>query len=126
MKKLNEEQLRSVGIYSVFGFCGSQWHIEFCPWKKHSYWYGWYLFHREANKDAFIQRGIERVSRWYHGNKNPLGMEELPAVLEKYGEKMPEAFIKVLGAWVPKDFYDKRMAELVALYKARQGERDEQ
>ena len=44
---------------------------------------------------------------------------ELESKLQWYGFTWPEEWIKFTGVWMLKDTYDKRMAELVALYKEK-------
>jgi hypothetical protein len=115
MKKLNEAQLREVGVYNFHNFVASSVVACYNVPKSHATYTrlrGWYLL--DTNSRHY------RLSLSSTNAKKPpnkLTPYDLTQELSMLIKDVPKRWVRVLDAWVPEDFYTTRMAELVEAYK---------
>ena len=124
MKRLTMDQLRELRVFNPYEFCGTQPYVSFYPHGDYAK-SGWYLSKRDKpNTSGAWYDGNDyplplfgKVNGVGSANKNTVWLDCVNAQLESIGEKPVTEWIKFMGVYMPKDFYEKRMAELVKRYK---------
>lgn len=129
MKKLTHNQLRELKVHNAVEFCRKWWFLSYTQYSRQTLGsFGWWVVTpsmRNPERQTFVSQQHWKVSTWGlgsdgNGNAHP---DTLRAVVEpvlqqiKPGIKWPEKWVKFLGEWMDKAYYDRRMAELVAQYK---------
>lgn len=118
MKKLTKAQLEELRIFNPWNFCGGicgGYCMSFTAQSRQTMGsFGWHL----------TGPGITRRSQWDSSanvNTSARGREfdkallDAKPIFDALGVEAPTEWIKFMGAWIPKDFYEKRMAALVKL-----------
>ncbi len=107
-KKLTQDQMRAVKVFNPHEFCCFGYYV----WYSSDTWHGgWFL--------ETPGLGRARIPTMRRGKETPETLQaNLLPVMTQRGIPWPGEWIKFMGVWMDKSFYDKRMAELVAEYKA--------
>jgi hypothetical protein len=114
MKKLSTNQLKELKIFNAYEFALYSWWMYYSTSKWHR---GWKIFNR-SHLNPKEMTGEYDVSCFDKGNIHPDEIKDkITPVLEKMELPYPEEWIKFMGAWWDKAFYDQRMAFLVKEYQ---------
>ena len=114
------EQLGEINIVNPHNFsAGGGWFLNFTTHSRMNMGSsGWWLVAQSgpfSQLDRF-RRGVEVGHS--SGRTHPSELDNLKETLEKHGYAMPAQWVRFMGAWWDKEYYDKRMAQLVNRYKA--------
>lgn len=116
MKRLTMDQMRSIGVFNQYYFAGRDgWYVSYDSDTRRG---GWRVFHPKIKGQNDFYQGY--AIRFHPGSSRPdTGNlnKDISALFEKHGIPTPERWIKFMGAWWDAEFFEKRMAELVAKCK---------
>lgn len=128
MKTLTQKQMKTLGVYNPWEFCRTSFFLSYTPHSNLNRGsFGWHLVVPSKPKPgvhpSYREFDWPRVPGmiWLNGKSTPEDMKpNLEPMLNHLGLKWPERWVWFWGAWMDGDYRDRRMAELVARYKAAQ------
>ena len=122
-KRLTMDQLRELRVLNEHEFCRSSYYLSYVQHSRQTMGsFGWHLnvpLKPNPNPSRAFESSYRRWE-WYefNGRTHPHAMREsLEPQLQALGFAWPNEWIKFMGSWMDKAFFEKRMAGLVAQYK---------